>query len=132
MSPESGGDSGFSFVPKSLGRKKRERAPQQAATRRTRPSVRRRTLSTYRERGRAYFFSVVVAVVLPAESVFLVVLVSSVQPTIDSVKHRVSSNAVSFFIDVSSISSTFCESPLVPPPKDGLIEVVHSINSDSR
>src|SRR5580700_8471913 len=67
---------------------KNERAPQQAATRRTRLSARRRTLSAYRQRDRAYFdISVVVAVVLPAESVFLVVVVfSSVQPTIETAK----------------------------------------------
>jgi hypothetical protein len=109
---------------------KNERAPQQAATRRTRLSARRRTLSAYRQRDRAYFdFSVVVAeVVLPVASFAFVVVFSSVQPTIATAKQAVSNIAVSFFIDVSSISSTFCESPLVPPPKDGLIEVVHCIN----
>jgi hypothetical protein len=39
--------------------------------------------------------------------------VSSPQPTIDKVKHRVNSIAVSFFIDGSL---NVCKSPLFPPP----------------
>jgi hypothetical protein len=85
-----------------LGRKKRESST--AGVEASHTLVRRPSnpLSVF-ARPRTYFdvfVSTVVDVLPPGPSFVVFVLVSSPQPTIMSVKHRVNSIAVSFFMDI--------------------------------